>query len=275
MSGGSSDANGNSGANGTPVPWWRKPTVVAIASGAVVTAIGGWLQQGGVSAISSLFSDDESNKPVVHAKTKDTDMCGYWRIHKDAVVVATDLKMRLAGHPSHPAYSKILADGRKATGSDLLTGSTVEVTVEGTNGKAVILTGLDVQVTKREPFNEDVISVGTGCGGGVEERYYSVDLDEPTPHFKLSETDENGQPIAKSVDFPYKVSANDPEVFILSGGALRGAIHWKAVLRWVADGKEGSSEISNGGKPFLSYPVDAPNYWFDTNGDELHLYPSG
>jgi len=274
MSDGSNDPDGDSGANGSSTRWWKRPTVVAIASGAVVTAIGGWLQQGGVTAISSLFEGEELNRPVVHAKSKETDMCGYWRLHQDAEAVAADLETRLAGHTTReagtPAYDRKVAMSREATESDLLTGRAVEVTVEGDNGKAVILTGLDIQVLTREELSDDVMAVGTGCGEGIEKRYYSVDLDEPAPHFKLSETDENGRPVVKSVDFPYKVSANDPEVFVLAGNSLRHAIRWKAVLHWVADGKEGTSSISDGGDAFLSYPVDSAGYWFDTDENQLH-----
>ncbi|MFB9464557.1 hypothetical protein [Streptomyces cinereospinus] len=270
---GGTGSGGDSNAGDAPVPLWRRPAVMAAATAVAITVIAGWIQQGGAAAVSSLFGDADETEPVVHAKTMEPDFCGVWHLRKEASAVSEELKKQLNGPKpagsGNPDYSKILSAVRKATKSDLPSGNTVEVTIEGSNGKAAILTGLDVIVQKRSALSGDLMTVGSSCGGGVTARRYVAELDDPNPRFEVVEQAGPGEETKKPIDFPYKVSSGDPEVFHLEGASNDGIVEWKAKLHWVADGKEKSTEISDNGKPFVSFPDRSVKYFFSTDLNEL------
>jgi hypothetical protein len=274
---GSGEGSGSGGTGGAAVPWWRRPAILAGAGAIAVAVLSGWIQQGGATVASLLFGDEEIAEPVVHAKTMEPDFCGVWHLNKSASVVSGELKKKLNGRTSFESgeadYRKTLFDVRKATGSDLPSGNTVEVTIEGSNDKAVILNSLDIVVRKRSALSGDLMLVGSGCGGGIAARRYVVDLDKSNPHFEVVEESSPGEKVTKPVDFPYRVSSGDPEVFILEGATKGEIIEWKATLNWTSGGKEGSTEISDGGKPFVSFPEAPAGYSFNTDVNKLENLP--
>ncbi|WP_159074187.1 hypothetical protein [Streptomyces dioscori] len=266
-----SGSAGSGGDDESPVvKWWKRPTVVAAVTTVATGVIAGWLQQGGLSLISSFFEDDNRSSPTVTVSTEKEAACTTWRLHDKAPVVARELRDNL-GDPtsagSSDRLSKILDEVRKSTGSELATGQWAKVTIQGKKGAAVVLTGLDVAIKKNLKDPGTLMFVGSGCGGAVTERIYEADLDAPRPKFKIAKINETGEQILKPVDFPYKVSSVDPEVFILNG-ISRGFSEWTAKLHWVSEGKEGVTEIDDDGKPFLSFP-EAENHWFDTYTNTL------
>jgi hypothetical protein len=115
--------------------------------------------------------------------------------------------------------------------------------------------------------------VGSGCGGGIAARRYVVDLDKSNPHFEAVEEPRPGEKVTKPVDFPYRVSSSDPEVFILEGAAKGEIIEWKATLSWTSGGNEGATEISDGGKPFVSFPEAPADYSFNADVNKLEKLP--
>lgn len=212
----------------------------------------------------------------MHVAPLEKGMCHTWILHQDATSVAEELKGALRGtSASSDADGSRRAEAidrvRRTTGSDLPTGSPVEVTVQNSGGTAIVLTRLEVSVKDRsEPVPNSLMDVGTGCGGGLPKRVFSVNLDATEPKVVPQEDDGYGN---RTPDFPYKVSADDPEVFALSGYSNK-MVEWTATLHWVADGKEGKTVIDNDGRPFLSYPNTASRYWFDTYTDTLKVNPS-
>ncbi|MFJ3164372.1 hypothetical protein [Streptomyces kanasensis] len=236
-----------------------------------VTVVSGWLQQGGTSLVSAIFADDNALRPKIHVAPREYDAtCTTWLLRQDATSVAGELKKALRntsassnadGHRREEIFDRV----RRATGSDLPTGSLVEVTIQNPSDKAIVLTRLEISVKKRtEPVPNSLMHVGTGCGEGLQERLFSIDLDAGNP--KLSpQIDASGK---RTPDFPYKVSSDDPEVFKLNGYSEK-MVEWTATLHWVADGKEGKTEIDNGGRPFLSYSDTASRFWFDAYYDTL------
>jgi hypothetical protein len=275
--GGSGTGAGGSGTGGAPVPLWRRPAVLAAGTAVAVTVIGGWIQQGGAAAVASLFGEDDNAEPVIHAKTMEPDFCGVWHLNKKASVVSDELIENLTGPQSpkigDPDYAKTLSSVRKATGSDLPSGNTVQVTIEGSNEKAAILNSLDVDVQKRSALSGDLMLLGSGCGGGLAQRRYVTELGDPYPRFKVVESSDSGEEVTKPIDFPYKVSSNDPEVFILNGVSKSQIVEWKATLHWTSGGKENSTEISDNGKPFVSFPVTPASYSFSTDHKKLIRLP--
>ncbi|MEV0695438.1 hypothetical protein [Streptomyces sp. NPDC050388] len=236
--------------------------------------LGGWLQQGGVSLVSALFGDDGATRPKTHVTPMEEAHCNTWLLRQNVTSVARELKTELrgtSGRFNEGEREKVIDRVRRATGSDLPTGSSVEVTVQNPTGKAIVLTRLEVSVKNRtEPPARSLVNVGSGCGGDLPVRQLSVDLDASEPRFIPQENDGLGN---RTPDFPYKISANDPEVFMLSGYSSK-LIEWTATFHWVADGKEGKTVIDNEGHPFLSYSNTSAHYWFDTYYDTLNLAPT-
>jgi hypothetical protein len=102
-------------------------------------------------------------------------------------------------------------------------------------------------------------------------RYYAVDLDTARPEFILHEGDGSGDAETKPINFPYKVSSVEPEKFVLTG-KTDSVVEWTATLHWTADGKKGKTDITDNGKPFVSYPV-ATKLFFDTGTGKLQTSP--
>ncbi|WP_315904099.1 helix-turn-helix transcriptional regulator [Streptomyces sp. CBG31] len=60
---------------------------------------------------------------------------------------------------------------------------------------------------------------------------------------------DTGEPIP-AVSFPYRVSASDPEVLLVTARAARCDCDWVAELRWSGGGRSGTVRIDDGGRPF-------------------------
>lgn len=124
----------------------------------------------------------------------------------------------------------------------------VEITVEGRSAAAVILSGLTVEVVSRHSPPTGTLLQAEGAGG-IGVRYFTVDLDQPRPTPLLGEANEP-RPGERPLNFPYKVSLSDPEVFVLFAKTQRCDCQWTARLRWRSGGKEGTTTIREGGRPF-------------------------
>ena len=97
-------------------------------------------------------------------------------------------------------------------GIDVFT-TAVEITVEGRSAAAVILSGLTVEVVSRHSPPTGTLLQAEGAGG-IGVRYFTVDLDQPRPTPLLGEADEP-RPGERPLNFPYKVSLSNTEVFVL------------------------------------------------------------
>ena len=51
-------------------------------------------------------------------------------------------------------------------------------------------------------------------------------------------------------EFPYQVSATEPEVFLIIGEVTRSDVTWVAELSWVSGGRRGVTVIDDDGTPF-------------------------
>ncbi|MCD9146015.1 hypothetical protein [Streptomyces albireticuli] len=244
-------------------PWWRRPSFVGAATAVAVAVIGGWLQQGGISLIENLFSDEgEVIPPRVSVKMSDDPMCTTWLLRGDPHQVADKLSQEFSRDAPDATVDLAeqigIADRiRREAGARLPTGRAVEVAVQGSKGKDVVLTGLDVVVKSRNrQVPGKLMGIGVGCGDVLTPRQYKVSFDDLKPSFKLLRNFPDGTPNPKAVDFPYKVSPGDPEYFVLLGSA-KGFAEWTAKLRWISDGEQGETEINDKGRPFMSFPSDS------------------
>ncbi|MER6443498.1 hypothetical protein ABT275_45685 [Streptomyces sp. NPDC001185] len=119
-------------------------------------------------------------------------------------------------------------------------------------GSVVVLDHLEVNIARRSKLGS-VMNVGAQCGAGFPARYYAADLDRPKPEFLVYEGDGSGDDEVEPIDFPYKVSSVEPEKFVLVGDT-KYVVEWTVTLHWTAGGKKGKTEITDGGKLFVSCP---------------------
>ncbi|GAP50122.1 transcriptional regulator [Streptomyces azureus] len=118
----------------------------------------------------------------------------------------------------------------------------VSVTVQGTGDKAVVIESLHVRVVgSAAPLAWTAYEMGSGCGGGVEPREFGLDLDAAQPTVA---------PKGGQRGFPYKVSQSDPEVLYITAHTGTRDVKWQLELQWSSGGRQGTIEITDGGKPF-------------------------
>ncbi|MFJ8848088.1 helix-turn-helix domain-containing protein [Streptomyces cyaneofuscatus] len=126
----------------------------------------------------------------------------------------------------------------------------VRITLQGTGEQAVVLEALRIRVVaRREPAEGRAHRMSSGCGGALTPRMFDVDLDAERPAARSVPGNDTGEPIAP-VSFPYRVSAADPEVFLVTGRTARCDCDWVAELRWSGGGRSGTVRIDDGGRPF-------------------------
>ncbi|MET9927346.1 MULTISPECIES: helix-turn-helix transcriptional regulator [unclassified Streptomyces] len=127
----------------------------------------------------------------------------------------------------------------------------VRITLQGTEERAVVLEALRVRVVeRREPAAGRVHRMSSGCGGALTPRMFDVDLDVKRPLARSVPGNDTGEPIA-AVSFPYRVSASDPEVLLVTARAAHCDCDWVAELRWSSGGRSGTVRIKDdGGRPF-------------------------
>ncbi|MCM2386943.1 helix-turn-helix domain-containing protein [Streptomyces albipurpureus] len=141
----------------------------------------------------------------------------------------------------------------------------VRITVQGKSDQAVVLQSLRVRVTaKRTPPKGNVYLMSVGCGGSITPRMFDVDLDRPRPLARSVAGSDAGVDIP-AVSFPYRVSATDPEVLLVTGRAVGCDCDWYLELEWSSGDRKGTARIDDSGRPFRTSGVRGrPTYEYDT-----------
>ncbi|MFI0980225.1 helix-turn-helix domain-containing protein [Streptomyces sp. NPDC021093] len=154
------------------------------------------------------------------------------------------------------------ASYRAVSADDQLVG----LTLQGKSQETVVLEALHVRVVQSgPPLPWTLYSTGVGCGGGVETKSFSVDLDESRPATR---------PKAGQRDFPYKISENDPEVFYVSARARSHDVSWYLELEWSSGGKRRIEVINDHGKPFrTSGAIGRPYFQHPPGANEWGSVP--
>jgi hypothetical protein len=92
-------------------------------------------------------------------------------------------------------------------------------------------------------------------------------------HARPPDAPVRGEP-SEAIDFPYRVSSSDPEVFHLYAVTEFCDCQWEARLRWTVAGEPGTTTIRNGERPFRTAAITrareryAPRYgeWIQLDG---------
>ncbi|MCL6732398.1 helix-turn-helix domain-containing protein [Streptomyces neyagawaensis] len=141
----------------------------------------------------------------------------------------------------------------------------VEISVQGRSSKAVVLKALRVRVVGRSaPAGGNVYAMDQGCGGAISSRYFDVDLDKGRPIARPVGGSDMGTPIP-AVRMPYKVSAEDPEVLLVSAETATCDCRWYLELEWSSEGRTGTVRIDDHGRPFRTTGIKGlPHYMYAT-----------
>ncbi|MFE3019664.1 helix-turn-helix domain-containing protein [Streptomyces sp. NPDC059256] len=148
----------------------------------------------------------------------------------------------------------------------------VRISVQGKTDQAVVLQSLSVRtVARRTPPQENVYLMSVGCGGSLTPRMFDVDLDAPRPLARSVAGSDAGVEIP-AVSFPYRVSASDPEVLLVTGRAVRCDCDWYLELEWSSGAQSGTVRIDDRGRPFRTSGIRGlPTYEYDTIGRAWRL----
>jgi hypothetical protein len=165
-----------------------------------------------------------------------------------------------------------------ASGYDGTASSNLDVTIQGRSSAQIILTGMQFVVVRRQSAIIQGGSVTNQCGGPMEARYITVNLDSKPPRIVGSFPNRfptQGEPWqATPIKFPYYVTDTSSEFFKIIA-STRGDVTWYAILFWSVDGKNGESIISNGTKPFETAVVNRAAAVYGWNGHDWYVCPKG
>ncbi|MGI5396826.1 helix-turn-helix domain-containing protein [Streptomyces sp. CA-251251] len=141
----------------------------------------------------------------------------------------------------------------------------VRLSVQGRSDTAVVLEALRVRVVGRTaPAEGNAYAMDQGCGGAVTPRYFAVDLDKDRPLARAVAGNDTGTPIP-AVRMPYRVSARDPEVLLVTAGTSTCDCRWYLELDWSSQGRTGTVRIDDDGRPFRTSAIEGlPQYAYDT-----------
>ncbi|WP_217180110.1 helix-turn-helix transcriptional regulator [Streptomyces sp. AC495_CC817] len=145
----------------------------------------------------------------------------------------------------------------------------VRISVQGKSSAAVVLDALHVRVVGRDtPDGGTAYNMGQGCGSELTPRRFTVNLDADRPivHPKDGEDGADGGRVLPAVRFPYRVSADDPEVLLVDATTQTYDARWYLELDWSSQGRTGTIRIDDDGRPFHTASIKGmPRYWYGTD----------
>ncbi|WP_105974832.1 helix-turn-helix domain-containing protein [Streptomyces geranii] len=142
----------------------------------------------------------------------------------------------------------------------------VRISVQGRSSTAVVLEALHVRVVSRgTPAAGSAYAMDQGCGSDLTPRRFTVNLDANRPVTR-PEDGSDGRRTLPAVRFPYRVSAEDPEVLLVDATTQTYDARWYLELDWSSQGRTGTIRIDDRGRPFHTTSIKGlPHYWYGTN----------
>ncbi|RGD62118.1 XRE family transcriptional regulator [Kitasatospora xanthocidica] len=144
----------------------------------------------------------------------------------------------------------------------------VKLTVQGTGWDTVLLTGLNVRVTRvAAPLAWNAYSMGEGCAGGVGARSYRIDLDAARPVPVVADG---------SGSLPVVVTQSEPAVIEVTAETTTHDVSWYLELEWTSGNRKGMLPVDLGhGTPFRTSAVkDRPLYAYPAGGQAWEQAPA-
>ncbi|WP_030374060.1 helix-turn-helix domain-containing protein [Streptomyces rimosus] len=131
----------------------------------------------------------------------------------------------------------------------------ISLAVQGTGDEAVVLHSLNVRTAARMPAAAgSAFSMGNGCGGGLTPASFDVGLDAPQPLMRPV-AGEQGDRKIPATDFPFKVSASDPQMLYVDAHTEANDVSWYLELEWSSGGRRGTLRLDDHGRPFRASAV--------------------
>ncbi|MFF9772795.1 helix-turn-helix domain-containing protein [Streptomyces sp. NPDC013978] len=146
----------------------------------------------------------------------------------------------------------------------------VRITVQGRSSTAVVLDALHVRVVSRGTPGRGgtAYAMGQGCGSELTPRRFAVDLDADRPVAEPQDGEDgaDGGRVIPAVRFPYRVSAEDPEVLEVDATTQTHDARWYLELDWSSQGRTGTIRVDDHGSPFHTTGIKGmPHYWYGTD----------
>ncbi|MFD9109172.1 transcriptional regulator [Streptomyces bottropensis] len=168
--------------------------------------------------------------------------------------------------PPHPEDLAAWATSQRAVHGGP---TTVRITVQGRGSAAVVLEALYVRVVSRAApapaaGHGSLYSLSEGCGAALIPRFFDVDLDAQQPRARSMPGDDGAGKAIPAIDFPYRVSLQEPEVLVVSALNESCDCDWYLNLAWSSQGRTGTVRIDDGGRPFRTTGTKGlPGYRYD------------
>ncbi|MGW2522969.1 helix-turn-helix domain-containing protein [Streptomyces sp. NPDC001617] len=142
----------------------------------------------------------------------------------------------------------------------------VQISVQGRSSTAVVLEALRVRIAGRtSPAPGTAYAMDQGCGGGLTPRGFDVNLDIDRPIAHPVAGNDTGRTIP-AVQFPYRVSATDPEVLLVTATTETYDCSWYLELDWSSQGRTGTVRIDDHGRPFRTTSIKGlSRLWYGTD----------
>ncbi|MFJ9963467.1 hypothetical protein [Streptomyces avermitilis] len=144
--------------------------------------------------------------------------------------------------PSPSEDWPVWATRQGGTAADL---TTIRLTLQGRSTDSVVLHGLRVGVESRSRPKGAAYGLGFGCGG-ITSRTFDVNLDDPKV-VAASRAGDDGTP---AVNFPYRISSTEPEVFLVHARTAQCDCRFHLNLDWTSGDHKGTLRIGDGKNPF-------------------------
>jgi hypothetical protein len=230
--------------------WWRRrwktlaTIFVAASTAALATVLTGALTAGMSYLQSVVAADPPAPLPPLTAAVEVNTL-------PDGRCAGYVIDRRPADMPPAPQNRDEFHRWATALGGVSAGFTSLRITLQGRSETAVVLRGLGVTVTQRtgRPRGEQYL-MESGCGGAIPPRSFHIELDAKAPRVEpLARMDEKFEPIPP-VGFPYRISATEPEVFLVSASAERATYDWYLDLNWSSDGRTGVVRIDDRGHVF-------------------------
>ena len=246
-------------------PWYRHRRV-AVTTAVVGTLLATLGTLGSLSALSTDRSPAKAPSVPSPTPTKELPAPITWTANSQAWALGCGHDYVVAKSPEEVPPPPAAQDaGRWAASQHAVHGgdTNVEISVQGKTSTAVVLEALRVRVVGRgEPAEGTAYSMDQGCGGSITPRSFSVDLDKDRPIARSTPGNDVGTPIP-AVRFPYRVSAQDPEVLLVTARTVSCDCRWYLELDWSSQGRTGTVRIDDAGRPFRTSSIKGlPRYWY-------------
>jgi hypothetical protein len=198
-------------------------------------------------------------------------------VEPDPLITSADFNLELCENFTIPE-SLVPALAKKDTGLDPQWiyehgGASIygfRLTVEGKTDSAVVLNRFRVIDIKRKAPPVDAVQIEPcgPAGGSVILRQIDVNLGDPVKVTSVPYENPITGDEVPAVDFPFKVSNDDPEVFQIEPTGATCFCEWRLAIDWTSGGRNGTTVVDRGFGPIISDPNhdDRPLIYFE-NGD--------